>query len=246
MARNTKAKIARTKKNYGVELDAKISVPKLDEFKSRKEYNEWKENAQRFTNRYTKEFQFVKNDYGVVTNKQRIYDIQKATEKAQIVADKKNQKVATEKFYSSGKEEGTVGQQMKQMKSPNAPGISRPDDFDFKKVRNPSRLNEIEDSMKKRANPETFDKRTLKMKITFERELEETFNSDAQELLELIEDIPLDDFYYLYLKNREFDFQLFYIPDGIEDESSLKDLRAMERIVRNYWEGKENMDLKGF
>lgn len=247
LARNAKAKIGRTKKNYGVDLSREIDVPKLGDFQDRKQYNKWKEKVESFTNRYTKKYQFEKNQEGVVASKQEIYDFKKANEKARIIAQKKNEKLANEPYFVGGKEEGTVGQQMRQMKEPITPEVSVPKKFDFEEFKDRKQFERNLEGMKKRSDPETFDKRMTQFKRVFERELEENFNSDAQEILELLEYVPEDDFYYLYLKNKEFDYTLFYPPEGVEDDgNSLKALNKMESTLRRYLQGKENMDLKGF
>src|SRR5690625_7488212 len=57
LQRNTKAKINRVKKNYGVDLEGEIPLPDLSEFQTRKEFNEWKELQSSFTNRANTEYQ---------------------------------------------------------------------------------------------------------------------------------------------------------------------------------------------
>lgn len=247
LARNAKAKIRRTDKNYAVDLSGKIDIPKLDDFQDRKQYNQWKEKIERFTNRYTKEFQFTQNEHGVVANKQEIYDFKKANEKARTVAMKKNEKLKDEPYFVRGKQEGTVADLQAQVKDPVSPELSVPKPFDFDKFKDRRQFEDRLDGMKKRADPETFDKRMNKFKRVFERELEQNFNSDAQRILELLEYVPDDDFYFLYRKNKEFDYGVFYPPEGVKDDGrSLNAVKKMESTLKRYLEGRENMDLKGF
>ena len=120
--------------------------------------------------------------------------------------------------------------------------------FDFNEIADRKEFDQKLEGMKKRADPAEFDKRMNRFKRVFERELEENFNSDAQRILELLEYIPDDDFYYIYQKNNEeFNYTMFYPPEGVvDDENSLKQIRRMESVLKEYLTGKYNMDLKGF
>ena len=51
LVRNTKAKISRTKSKYGVNLSSEVNIPSLDKFSTRKEFNAWNNDQERFTNR---------------------------------------------------------------------------------------------------------------------------------------------------------------------------------------------------
>src|SRR5690625_5284905 len=77
--------------DLGVDLEGEIPLPDLSEFQTRKEFNEWKELQSSFTNRANTEYQFVKNEYGVVASKREIYQVEQATKRAQRVADRKIQ-----------------------------------------------------------------------------------------------------------------------------------------------------------
>ena len=61
LVRNAKAKIRRVKKKYNRELSSSVELPSLSSFKSRKQYNEWKNEIKSFTNRGNTKYQFVKN-----------------------------------------------------------------------------------------------------------------------------------------------------------------------------------------
>lgn len=248
MVRNAKAKINRTIKKYGVDLSGELEIKGIDSFKSRKEFNEWKSKAKSLTNRNNSKFQFVKNDYGVVASKKEISQIKRNTKTAQRIADKMIKKAEKLPFISGGKEQGTVGQRMMQMRRPNAAGITRPTDFDFEKIRSRDYLETKKESAEKRIDPEYYDKRMENMRNNFLDLLELSLNSDADVLIEKLKMMPVNDFYEMYLMFDEFDFDM-YDSEGIETMNDGEAERHVSKMLNNvdrYFEGKLNFDMRGF
>ena len=241
MARNANSKLKRTAKNYGIDLSDEIQIPKQSDFKTRKEYNQWKEQIRDFTNRNNTKYQFQKNEYGVVASKREINEAKRATKQAQRIADKMSKKMAKKPFHSGGKVQGTVEQRMLQMGKPNVGGIYRPPNFDFNKIRSRKQFTEKLENMKERSNPNFIDARSQRLKENYYRTLEEHFNSDADNLIDEIKQIPADDFFELYLMYDEFQFDYIYT-----EEQSQATLTKLESVVEAYKNGKINMDLKGF
>lgn len=242
---NTKAKIRRTNKKYGVDLSHEVVIPDLEQFATREGYNKWKEEIRSFTNRANTNYQFVKNEYGVVASKKRINEIKKETKEAQRLAIHMTENATNKPFISGDKVQGTVGQRMMQMGRPNVAGITIPKDFDFSKVRNPQRLEQIEQNMKKRSNPKYFDKRMETMKENFMTILGLSFNSDADELIEKLKGIPAEDFYEMYLMFDEFDFDL-YSSENISAITDEGNIEKMLGYIDRYQRGDINFDLKEF
>lgn len=226
--RNTKAKIRRVEKNYGVDLSTKIDIPSLDSFETRSEFNRWVKNVERFRSRSVPDYQFEKNEYGVVATKKQLNKIERQTRKAQKLADEKIEEFEDKPFYSGGKEQGTVG-----LQRPAKSGIYRPHDFDFSKVRSRQRLREIEESMDRKSNVLYYDERSKRMQDNFIEALEGSFNSLADELIEKIKNVPPDDFYQLYLMFDEFDFN-YFDTDGQNVESDETSIGQMMKYIEMY------------
>jgi len=184
LVKNTKAKIRRASKNYGIDLSNEIELPSLESFSSRKEFNEWKNKQSSFTNRANTHYQFNKNQYGVVASKHFLQEIERNVKKAQKIADEFTKKAKEKEFRSGGKVQGTLGQRMLQMARPTVAGISRPPDFDFSKIRSNRDLMRKAEAMENRSNIEHFDKRMIKMRESYIETLKATFNSDANDLIE--------------------------------------------------------------
>lgn len=245
MVQNTKAKIRRTLKNYGIDLSSEIPTPTLESFKSREQYNEWKEKANSFTNRANKNYQFVKNSFGVVASKKEIAEVQRNTKIAQRIADKLRKEANKKPFISGGKVQGTVGQRMLQMNRPDTAGISRPPNFFFDSMRSRGQFEKKKKNMEERSDEKFFDKRMETMKENFINMLEQSFNSDANNLVEKLRSVPAEDFYEMYLMFDEFDFDMFYTNDYSGDTHD-NQINQMETYVDRYNNGNINLDLKGF
>lgn len=243
---NARSKVRRIESKFGLDVSGDVPTPSLTDFKTRKDFNEWKETVTRFTNRHNPAYQFVKNANDVPISRKEITTIKKDVEKGQRLADKKAEALRDKDLNAYGKPIGKLSQTMDKMAKPIVPGISRPKDFDIDKVESRKDLETLKERYAKRADPETFSKRNIDMQKTFLTELSETFNSDADDVIDLLKAIPPDEFYELYLQNEEFDFKLFYPMEGVEQEESLKELKAVESVLTRYWAGKINFDLMGF
>lgn len=202
--RNTKSKINRVRKKYGVDLTNEIELPSLESFSSRKEMNAWVRKVQSFRNRGNLDYQFVQNEYGVTASKKEIFEIKENTRKAQRLADEKIASMQNLPFISGGKQQHTVG-----MQRPNKSGITRPKDFNFDTVRNRQRLKDIQESTRSKSTKDYYDKRNKVMMDNFIDILKLSFHSNADKLIEELEKINPDDFYEIYLMFDEFDFSLF-------------------------------------
>jgi hypothetical protein len=255
LAKNSKAKINRTLKNYGIDLSNEVSIPtNIESFKSRKEFNEWKEKAESFTNRNNLRFQFVKNKFGVVASKSELNKIQRDTERARRIAEDRKKKLENAPFVSGGKVQGTVGERVRMMANPNTKGISIPVKFDFNKIHSFFELRKRKESMEKKANPRFYDERAERFKDLYMRSLEEMFNSDADGVIERLQKVSGADFYELYQMFDEFEPVFDPSPQKgldangmwIDESASLRQLDQIEKYLDQFLAGKIDVHLKGF
>lgn len=241
LARNSKAKIKRTLKNYGVDLTGEINIPEMQEFKTRKEFNKWKDDVKKFTNRGNDKYQFKKNKYGVVASVAEINEIKKATKKAQKIAKKIEKENAAKPFMSGGQDTGTLGQRQQLMGKPNVGGIYVPPDFDFEKMNTKRRLDLKKQSMLERSDPKFLDKRQVKMKENYIKGIEENFNSLGDDVVKMVKSIPADDFFEMFLTNDELEFSWIYTEEDVEAH-----VERIKSVLEKYFSGNVNLDLKGF
>jgi hypothetical protein len=242
LAKNSKAKIRRTLKNYGIDLSGEINVPDLESFQTRKEFNEWKEKQSSFTNRNNLTYQFVKNEFGVVANKKTINEIQRETKQAQRLAKQKIKEV--ERLSNTERGEMLAQRRFLSGKEQNVTGISIPKDFNFGKIRSVRQLREKRENVKKKTQDVFYDERNQTMKDNYIEMLKKSFNSDADLVIKEIESMNADDFYALYLLEiNDLDFDLFYPVDGVDDGRDLDDLNKLQSIVDEYYQGGYDQDL---
>ncbi|HSH24519.1 MAG TPA: hypothetical protein VLA13_03160 [Massilibacterium sp.] len=250
LVRNTRAKIRRVEKNYGVDISDEVNIPTLESFQTRKQFNEWKQDMQSFTNRHNLNYQYQKNKYGVVASKAQLNKIERDTRRAIYLAEERKKEMENRPFYQGGEQVSTVGQRMQHMKDPDIPGTYAPEPFDFDQVKTQQRVSDLLRSRERMADPEDYDKKREQMKDNFTTMLAKNFNSDADELIDKISKMSSKDFLDLYSQHAEFDFDVYYLASEMDLEASsyMNDLNAMESYVDAYIEGnsKYGTDLKDF
>lgn len=244
---SAKSKLRRVNKNYGIDLSDEINLMKLDEFKTRKEFNTWVENMQRFTNRNNQRYQFVKNEYGLVMNKKELNELIRISKQNQRLAKQKiKEALNLDALKNKQKEVQRLKEQTLMLGEANVTGITVPPIFNFKQFRTTRTLKRAIDNIYKRSNPEFYDTRSERMKDNFIRSLEGSFNSNADKLVSMLRNMSGQDFYELYMSDRlVFDFSL-YDSEGQFHEADEDKLRAMEQDVEDFYNGNFDTDFKHF
>lgn len=237
LVKNTKAKVRRTLKNYGVDLSDEINIPDINEFKTRSEFNRWKREQRSFTNRANLHYQFRKNKYGVVASKSEILKAELRTKQAQENA---------KKFIKEHKENLPRTEKAREvyLKQPDYGGVTVPKDFDFGSIRSRRDLEKRLENILKRASPKYYDEKMTQMKMNYMKALDENFNSWANKLIDLIGEMSPDDFFNMYLQNRsKMEFSYIYT---LDDSKAQEEVERIESFVDDYYSDFKNMDLKGF
>jgi hypothetical protein len=262
LRKNAKSKVKRVKENFGslvvitdekdgigkmVRTEELVSIPNKDEFTSRKEFNKWKKQMSEFTNRSKKNYQFEKNQYGIVGSEKLLHQIDKDTKDAQYLADKERAKLENLPFFSRFKKQAETTSQRIAISGDESrkTGVYRPDEFNFDNIRDISSLLDKSENVHVKAHEEYYDKRKEKMKENFIKILQLQFNSDADELVQKIRNIPADYFYEMYIMFDEFDFDE-YSSEGNDDMRDMDNLQMMMGYVDAFESGVIDFMLKGF
>lgn len=236
MVRNARAKIRRTRKNYGIDLTNEIDLPKIESFQTRAEFNIFKEEAARFTYRGTREYQFVKNRYGVVASKKEINVLESQAEQARRNAQK----------YIEKHKSPVAEQRRALLKNENYAGVNLPNKFKFETIQSRRMLEKKKEYLGKMSEPTYYDERLLNMLENYKKILKLTFGSDSDEVIELLNQTSPEDFYELYeMYFESFNFAI-YSSDGTEDDAVHNDLANVIRHLKSNLAGDEDMTLRGF
>lgn len=255
LANRVRAKKRNIKKKYGIDFDSVIQTPGLHSFESKKDYNQWKKQVEKFTNRYNLAYQFRKNDEGIVASVKEINLAKRMNKLARDKAIKKDREIKKLPYFANPNEKsGTVGDRMVQYYRPQSvTGIYIPDKFDFNKFETRRDFKEYIETMSERAKPDYFTSRNEIMKQNFIETLEFSYNSLAEDLIKSLRNINADDFYEMYIMFDAFDFDLYQSESAessggmkVEALSNNENLQKMYEYVKMYEDGKVDMDLKGF
>jgi len=249
LVKRSKAKVSRVQKKYGVDLSGEIELPSITSFKSRKAFNEWKGQAESFTNRYNTKFQFRKNEQGVVASKKFLNEIERDTNKARRNAKELIAKVENKEIKVGGKPQGvTVGQQAKLLSRPNIAGVVVPPKFNFKNIQDQKQLNKKAENMRDRASSKFYNERNKTMRDNYADMLSLSYHNWADDLAKRIRELPPDIFFEMYTQEDEFDFSQWdsegQYTGGEEVSEAEGKINKMMGFIDQYWAGKMKLDLK--
>lgn len=236
-------------KQQGIDFSAEINVPKsLSDITSRKEYNAFVERAEFFLIRNNSHYKVVSNKFGVKSTVKKLAEEKVRTKIAQRRADDQIKNIVDKPVFDSGKQQPfTVGQQMMQMGKPSVGGIVRPMDFEFENYQTQKGLEDRMKSTETRSAPDYYDKRKEKMKDNFIYVLNEAYNSDGQELIKKIREMSDDDFFMIYTRTEEFNFEVYYAnTDNAISAPESNSLDKMLSFVEAFNDGVYDKDFKKF
>lgn len=248
LVKNAKAKIRRTKKNHGINLEGEVDLEPLENFSTRKEFNEWKNQVSSFTNRYNLNYQFVTNKHGVTENKANLQRLERENKRAIRKAQDEIDRIKDMQTKRAGEETGKkFGEKVALWADENRTGIHVPAPFDFDRFKSKYDYEKRKEKIEERSKPEYYNKRQVTFQDNFIKSLEGSFNSDADPLIDEIKSLPSKVFFELYIQNDEFDFERFvYDNEGVYDDSDMNDINAMMSVINKYKSGKNDTDLWGF
>lgn len=246
MAKNAKAKIRRTLKNYGIDLTGDVFIPEsIESFGTREGFNKWKESVSSFTNPANLHYQFVKNEQGVAISKAEKNRMEREAKRIQRRTEEFYDKFKDRPFIAGGKETGMTVQDMMGLTKEGTGGVRQLDDFEFDEVKTQEDLERIRRRIEKRADPEYFDKTMKTLKDNFIRSVEGSFNSLADELIEELRKLPPNEFYELFMTYGEIDFAMFD-SEGEKVTATEGTIHQIMSYIEEFKRDQSIQDLKGF
>jgi hypothetical protein len=192
---NAKAKIRRVKKTHNIDLTDEIKLPSLSSFQNRKEFNNFKEDINKFNKGLKNDYKIVKNDMGESLTKKQVKEYERK--------QKESIRLAKEHY------EKTTAEQQKIFLKPN--NLDIPRNIPWQTLNRKAFEQRLE-NLTKRSDPDYFNERDELFKTNYIKSVLGSFNERevVNEIVELIQAIPADKFYDIYKEFLEyFDFELF-------------------------------------
>jgi hypothetical protein len=214
---NAKAKIRRVKKTHNIDLTDEIKLPSLSSFQNRKEFNNFKEDINKFNKGLKNDYKIVKNDKGDSFTRKEIKEYERKQKEAIRLA---------EEHYSK-------------MKTEEQKIFLKPSNLDIPKSKSWQDLNRKAfdqrlENLTKRSDPQFFSERLDRFRDNYIKSLELSFNDSSrlQRVIDMINDIPPDYFLQLFKeKTKWLDFEVFYNEDH---EGSNRELEKIETILKDF------------
>ena len=215
-------------------------------FQTREQFNEWKRDIKEFTSRKNDRFQFVKNKRGTSASKADLKFIAEHEQKVKEMFERKIEEQKDKPFYVNGKMVGTQEFKSLWLSNPNIGGYYKWKPFEWDKVTSKETVKNRIKRLKTVLKPNYFEKRTNDMKTNFMNSIAFSFNSEAEKVLDMLKSLPPDDFYELFQMHGDvFDFNL-YASENSGGASDIDDLLKMQEYLEDFFQGRTDMDLKGF
>lgn len=224
----------------------------MESFGYRKDFNQFKEKMKAFTNRGNKDYQFVKNKYGVSASRAELRQIEKDTKTAQekqqaLIDDLKGRDV-----YSKGEKDGSITENIRLMGEGDATGIHVPKDFNFDVIKSRKELEHKAETMEERTKPGYNEEKKEVMQDNLIDLMEQALGSDGDEVVNYLKNSSAEQFYQLFVSIDELDFNLYASGDGNNDAWILPDITpkdiadAVGEGIKSFRRDNKNMDLDVF
>ncbi|ALH46473.1 DNA terminal protein [Bacillus phage VMY22] len=224
-----------------------LTPPSLDSFKTRDEFNTWKEFASKL--RYNPNFQFMKHEEGnkpVVVTKKRWNQLLKDTKDVQRKALAMIKSIEDIPVMKDKKQVMTKEAQMYMTSPESVSGINIPKTPVFKEIKSQRILEDRIESMRDRSRGDFYNERMEIFKENFIQKLKGSFNSDADLLVEAINQLSAREFYEMYQQySYSYDFDL-YDSDGQSDVADESHLGRMMEDYKEFMNTKDMNDLRVF
>lgn len=245
LSRNTKAKMKYVQEKYGLDLSYEVEIPSYQELMEDDSFDDWSEQMTSFTDRNNLNYQFERNAKGMVYSKAELLEGLENTKQAQENAQNFIDRFKDKEYSIGGEEAGyTVGDRMILYKKENVAGITVPEDFDIDAFETRDRLTGKLELLQEKADGVFFDRSMRQMQSNFIKSVSASFNSEGDDIVDMISAMPEDDFFELFLMKAEFTFEDYASDgsiDGTEEQAEL-----LRGYLKEYYRGEIDMELKGY
>lgn len=208
LLKRTNTNIARKNKvlkNYKV--DKSMNLKSIEEFETRKEFNNYIKNANEFTrgsaNRYRK------NKYGVVTNQAMLNEIKNELQKVNKQRKEKWNDIKNLEFKSRGEETGTKIRQ-RQLMGDDRFNVYQPLKFDFKTIKSKNELQEKLQSFKYKQTDAYYEKRQQVLKDNIVKAINDNWGDMGKDAKAYVEGLTPKEVEEKFISEDVFHFDFIY------------------------------------
>ena len=191
--------------NYGIDIYK--PVIKAKDFKTRKQLNNYLEEARIYTKGYA--FKYRQNQYGTVASNIEIAQAKRLAQQVSRERAKRFKEIAPDEFKSRGKGTGSSIMQRKLM------GDDRYSMFDnvnlnFGSLRNRKQFENRIESFRNQLAPEYIDRKNEQLKNNILKAMQENWGADGKKSIEFIQNMAPNDVVKEFMSEDVFDFRYIY------------------------------------
>lgn len=249
LSRNVTNKIKRVEKNYGAklanQLQREFQIVPPDMIPSQKEFTRLRKKYESFTDPKNRNYQFVKNQHGVVANKAYLDEITQNVKRAQEISKEVRDRFKGVNIIQAGKETHITVEMQKMLMAKPDRGFGGVKDFNFDEIETERTLKRRYETAKERSKEAYYEEGLVRLQDNYIRSLEGSFNSDAQDVVDILRQMSPDDFYEIYSIYDEISFELVD-SEGAFSGANEEILNRIRLYVTDFVKGRTDMSLKGF
>ncbi|USL89528.1 primer terminal protein [Bacillus phage vB_BceP_LY3] len=241
LQRNAKAMIRSRKKKYGVDISGEIDLKtNISQFKSRREFNEWKDKMGRLKNRA--DLQITKTKEGTVASKKQIHEsnleVNRMIKKLKPIEGGKyenkykvsftkeklkelnlqtnvarDMEIKRQEYLESIPRFDKRGKQIKDTRKDKTGGtVIVRQKFDPTLIQNNQRIKIREYNLRQVSDPKRYEEREQQLKMNFERAIREQLDEQGQEILDYVAGMSNAEFnnFYFMFMDSSLNFDFIY------------------------------------
>lgn len=241
-----RAKIKRLE-SKGIDVSEYINIPNKDEFNTRKEYNQWKKQVDRFTDRNNSDFKAKKSKEGFYyLGIERKQLINKTKESISRAKQRQNELNELPIYDENGNVVSTVKRQQSHYKDEETGFVKVPTLLDVDDLPSRNALLKRISKMKERSTEEYFNKRDEQMRENWIDLMYISFGDEADELVSKVKSMNVLDFVEMYWMFRDFKFNYYDSKKGYLGDNPNAQLEELNKSVDMYIKGEVDKDFKNF
>ena len=191
--------------NYNI--DIYMPVISATKFTSRKQLNEYLDNARKYTRGYA--YKYKKNQYGTVASNIELAQAKRLAEAVSRERAKRFKKIAPEEFKSRGKGIGSSVMQRKLM-GDDRYSMYDPVKLNFGSLRNREQFENRLRSFANQLDPEYLDKRNEQLRENIIQAMKDNWGKDGEKAIDFVKNMSDEDLVKEFMTEDVFNFSYIY------------------------------------